>query len=182
MYYTKVDKNGVPDVYFITSKGHKSDEIPKGMVHMPASIFNRHNKDALAQQWTGSKWIDYVEPVVDIDPLPYLKQAANNEIRYKFKQATLEPIVIDGVEYHGDFESWVRLNEAKNLAVMAKVDNVVFYAVDNTAQKLTLNEAKNIVLIIGSNYQMKLARKQQYLNDIENIADINVIKEFIVEY
>lgn len=90
----------------------------------------------------------------------------------------IPPVTVGTVSYHGGYESAMKLDGAKRIAESAGMTSVVFYDIDNIGHTLTLTEAQNVVLAVGSDYQTRFGVKQARMVALEaavSISEVEVI-------
>ena len=97
-----------------------------------------------------------------------LKEMKQRDIRAIFDTESNLPVVVNGVSYHGGFESAIKLDAAKRLAESAGMTDVEFFDVENNGHVLSLVDAQNVVLAVSSKYQQDLSKKQSLMVQIKN--------------
>jgi len=115
---------------------------------------------------------DKTEEEIDLDAV---KTEAKNLVRFSFEETSTLPVVIDGVNWHGGLDSALKLKGAVDIAEFASDTEVTLFDTDNTAHTLSIDDAKAIVLAVGSDFQTKLATKQGLLVAIEEAADLAAV-------
>lgn len=103
---------------------------------------------------------DEVKEIQNPATLEETKERKRNQIRLNFDTVANQPVIINSVNYHGGFESAIKLDAAKRLMEAAGLSQVIFFDTSNQPHTLTLVEAQNVVIQVASAYQTALANKQ----------------------
>lgn len=109
----------------------------------------------------------------ELNTLRLQKKAA---VRSAFIAESESPVLINGVAFHGGFDSALKLDGAKRLAELAGLSEVTFFDIDNLPHVLTIAEAAAIVLQIAGKYQMDFATKQSALVQIDNATTLTELE------
>lgn len=119
-----------------------------------------------------------VEPPADALPaLPAAiklasdKDAKRAAIRAAYSVAVIAPQQINGVTYHGGFDSVIRLDGAKRLAVDLGMNEVTLFDIDDVGHALAIADATQVIQVLGQKTQADFAKKQGLMVDIKN-ADL----------
>lgn len=104
------------------------------------------------------------------------KNRKNEEIRQKYAEEEVKPVAVNGVTYHGGFDSAIKLDAAMRLAEAAGSSNVTFYDVGNVGVSLTLAAAKGVVLSVAAAASDAMATKQALMLAIKAGADTAAVR------
>lgn len=103
--------------------------------------------------------------------LDELKQYKYQEIRNAFETEAVQPVTVNGVIYHGGYDSGLKLDGAKRNSVLSGLSDVVFYDVDNVGHTLTITQANDVIIAVATKYQQDFAKKQSLMTTIKNALD-----------
>ncbi|MCK5307927.1 MAG: hypothetical protein KAJ73_04880, partial [Zetaproteobacteria bacterium] len=111
-----------------------------------------------------TEWIAPVKALpTESEQLITNKSNVSNAIKNDFELIVLEAITVATINYHGGYESSIKLDAAKRLAELAGNTTVDFYDTINVSHTLSIVNAEAVILAIGSDYQTKFAIKQGLL-------------------
>lgn len=101
------------------------------------------------------------------DTVSKAKEAKRSEIRSAFTDASEEPIQHIGINWHGGFDSAIKLDAAHRLAETAGLTETVFYDTNNLGHALSLQDAKSVIIQVSKTYQEILAKKQGLMRQVD---------------
>ena len=114
------------------------------------------------------------------DRLNSIKKSKKIEIRLAFEQASTAPVKdsTNSCLWDGGLSSALSIDGAIRLAEQVGLSDVVLYDKNNVEHSLPINEAKEVVALIGKAYQELFAKKQSLLAKVDatsSIDDVNAI-------
>jgi len=140
--------------------------IPANAIDVTDDVFMQLSQNTQTKKYdtNTNAVIDYMPPFVLADAI----QQKYNEIRAAFKMAISLPITdASGVIWDGGYDSALKIDAAKRLAVLAGQTTLDIYDKNNNAHNLSLSDVDNIVLLIGDDYQTKFKKKQAFMNQVD---------------
>lgn len=124
---------------------------------------------------------DELNAILDI-----LKVQAKEKLRDHFSVVYFESVIdSNGISWNGGIDSASRIYCATQLAELAGESNIVLYDSFNQPQTLTLAAAKDVAVLINSDYASKMEQKQSVMTAIENstnITELDAAIAMISEY
>lgn len=112
------------------------------------------------------KWVEG-DPNYTSNNLKRLKVKKRQEIRNAFRAESVRPVQSAGVDWHGGYESGMKLDGAMRLAEKAGLDTVKFFDINNIGYHLTIAVADSVVIDIANKYQQDFDKKQTLMIQIE---------------
>lgn len=91
------------------------------------------------------------------------------EIREAFEAESNRPVLIAGVEWHGGYESGMKLDGAMRLAEKGGLAATRFFDTTNTGHDLSIAEANAVVLGVAGKYQQDFDKKQSLMRQIDAV-------------
>jgi hypothetical protein len=127
----------------------------------------------------GSNWSKHNTEVTDKteqelnDILDALKIQSKENLREHFSVVYSESVVdSNAISWNGGIESATRIYSAIQLSELAGDSSITLFDASNQAHNLTLTEAKEVAVLINSDYSSKMAEKQSVMTAIENSTNI----------
>ncbi len=100
------------------------------------------------------------------------KKIAIDRVNIAFREADGGKITdANNVIWNGGYNSAVRLDAAKRLAVELSQTTVTFFDIDNLPKSLSIADAETVVHLVAIDFQTKFAAKQTLLTAIEAAVD-----------
>jgi len=173
MFYTKLRNNNI-------AKGCYSKEIHRNMdfsklIPISKEIIERH-RNGIKQQWTGKKWIDYVEPD-DVQKIKLIKKLTKKYKRDKeIKIRNLTIIINNNLEIQMDNES--RNKILMKIILLNNNDEIEWIDKSNKIFKIKISELKKALKEadnISSNLVLECRNK---INDLKN-KTLQELKEYL---
>jgi hypothetical protein len=137
-------------------------------------IDNRHQIKYLNEHQVVFNLGDEITTKMTNEPAPLIStliERKKQAIRHHFNQSELLPVEVDGVRYHGGYLSSLKLDAAKRLSELAKLDTVTFFDTANQPHELSIIKATKVILALGQAYQTKFSKKQVLINTVEALGD-----------
>ena len=100
------------------------------------------------------------------------KNKKRQEVKWWLQEQEESSITVDGVDWHSGYESGMRLDAARRLAMEAGLTEVNFSDINNVYHTLTIPQATAVVLAVGADFQTKFAQKQAWMVAIANATTI----------
>lgn len=116
-------------------------------------------------------WVGKSDETIASD-LERVKREQKALVKKDFKQASIEAVTLNSISYFGGNVSGTKLDSAKRLSEMGGNTTVTFFDTNNMPHKLSIIEAEDVILAIGTKYQQDFAKKQNLYNNITNAIDI----------
>ena len=107
------------------------------------------------------------------------KEKKRDEVRMAFFYEHDTPVSDGVIQWHGGFDSALKLDGALRMAQNAGLTEVTFFDVSNTAHTLTVEEANQVIGLVSNKYQTDLAKKHALLNQINNATTLEEVQSIV---
>ena len=117
----------------------------------------------------------YVKSFTDEELLKKAKDAKKQELKLSFELEANKPV--NG--YVGGFDSAVKLDAAKRMLETAGATEVTFFDVDNKPNVLSISDATDVILAIGSKYQTDFAKYQGLKVQVDSKVKVSTVNSIV---
>ena len=108
-----------------------------------------------------------------------VKLIKKQELKKSFELESNKPVVVNEVNYVGGFDSAVKLDAAKRMLETALATEVTFFDVDNKPNVLSIGDATNVILAIGSKYQTDFAKYQGLKVQVDSKLKVSTVNSIV---
>ena len=138
------------------------------VLSVPNAEGNRHYQEI--QTWLSEG--NNLEPEFTLEEL---KENKRSEIRSAFDIESVQPVTVEGVEYHGGYDSNQKLDAGVRLAEQNNQTNITFFDTSNVGHNLLIADAKDVTTGIGVKYQNDFSKKQGLMVNIDDASDESTV-------
>lgn len=110
------------------------------------------------------------------------KDRQKSKIRSRYREESIKPVTVAGVNYHGGFDSAIKLDAEMRLSEAVGSTTTTFYGINNNSNILSIAEAKTVVLSVANAYQDLLATKQALMVAVDQSIDRASVEFYVWPY
>ncbi len=113
---------------------------------------------------------------VDFRTLEDVKVLKKQEITKAFNEEIVKAVDVNGVLYHGGFDSALKLDGAKRISESAGATEVTFFDTSNKGAILSIGAATNVIAKIGAKYQIDFAKFEGLKVELEGKQKVSTVE------
>ncbi len=114
-----------------------------------------------------------------VKPNATLEQAKTDkkqELTNAFNEESTKDVDVNGVLYHGGFDSALKLDGAKRISESAGATEVTFFDTSNKGAILSIGAATNVIAKIGAKYQIDFAKFEGLKVELEGKQKVSTVE------
>ena len=106
-----------------------------------------------------------------VQPIAELIAQKKQEVISLFRETEKSTITINDTKYNADYNSINELVLVKNMSYLNRQSTVIFIDSENNRNKLTLEEADNIIQTLWEDYEIRYTNQKLTIKEIDNLGD-----------